>query len=130
MFWLCLKTCQFGCKHEYESRVYSRTQQNTGCTFCSHRKVCFHQSLEYLYPNIAAEWHPTLNGNLKPSDVAPKSKKKFFWLCQKTCQFGCKHEYEASICHRTHQNTGCAFCSHIKVCFHQSLEYLYPNIAA
>ena len=35
-------------------------------------------SLQDRFPNIASEWHPTLNGNLKPSDVAPKSNKKCF----------------------------------------------------
>ena len=36
--------------------------------------------LETLYPEIAKQWHPTANGNLKPSDIAARSNKKYFWL--------------------------------------------------
>jgi len=32
--------------------------------------------LAALYPNIAAEWHPTKNGKLTPRGVRPKANKK------------------------------------------------------
>ena len=40
------------------------------------RKVTLTYNLEYLYPHIAKQWHPTKNGNLKPSQVTPGSDKK------------------------------------------------------
>ena len=40
----------------------------------------YDKSLEKKYPEIAKEWHPIKNGDLKPSDVAACSKKRVWWL--------------------------------------------------
>ena len=61
-------------------------------------------SLKELYPEVAAEWHPTLNGNLKPEMFKPKSGFKAWWRCPV-----CGHEYQATIQHRT-SGTGCKIC--------------------
>lgn len=61
--------------------------------------------LETLCPNIAKEWHPTLNGDLKPSDVTTGSGKKVFWICEKG------HSYDAKVHHRVGSNSGCPYCS-------------------
>lgn len=37
------------------------------------------KSLVEARPDLAAQWHPTKNGNLKPEDVAPDSSKKVWW---------------------------------------------------
>ena len=42
------------------------------------------------YPNIANEWHPSLNA-ISPQDVAPHFHKKVWWMC------GCGHEWESVI---------------------------------
>ncbi|OLN24302.1 zinc-ribbon domain-containing protein [Desulfosporosinus metallidurans] len=34
-------------------------------------------------PEIVQEWHPTKNGNLKPSDVVAGSERKVWWKCKK-----------------------------------------------
>lgn len=34
-------------------------------------------------PNLASEWHPTKNGNLKPENATPKSGKRVWWKCSK-----------------------------------------------
>ena len=52
-------------------------------------------SLQELYPEIAAEWHPTLNGGIRPNMVKPKSDTKYYWLCPK-----CGNDYLASVGHR------------------------------
>jgi predicted nucleic acid-binding Zn-ribbon protein len=41
------------------------------------------QSLADLYPDIAAQWHPTRNGDLKPSQVKAGSNKKVWWQCDR-----------------------------------------------
>ena len=33
-------------------------------------------------PDLATEWHPTKNGDLKPTDVAAGSEKKAWWRHQ------------------------------------------------
>ena len=66
------------------------------------------KSLKSLYPNIAKEWHPTLNENLTAFQVAPHSDLKVWWLCPE-----CKNEYSASVSHRV-SGTGCPKCGVIK----------------
>ena len=33
------------------------------------------------FPEIAKQWHPTKNGDLKPSDVTVGSGKSVYWIC-------------------------------------------------
>lgn len=52
-------------------------------------------SLYDVNPEIALEWHPTLNGDLKPTDVYWNSKKKVWWCCN------CGHVWKDSILNRS-----------------------------
>lgn len=68
-------------------------------------------SLSELYPNIAAEWHPTLNDTVTPDKVRPGSDYKAVWLCKK-----CGNIYQTAVGHRTaKQPTGCPKCGLEKV---------------
>ena len=62
--------------------------------------------LETLYPDLAKEWHPTLNGELLPRDVLPGSNRKVYWKCPK-----CNYEWKAQICNRAKGRRGCPCCS-------------------
>ena len=44
-------------------------------------------TLDKTYLKLAKEWHPTKNGDLKPSNFTYGSDKKFWWLCN-----NCSHE--------------------------------------
>ena len=63
------------------------------------------KSLADLRPDIASEWHPTKNGELKPTDVKTGSGKKVWWKCQT-----CGHEWQSSVCSRSKQKWGCWKC--------------------
>ena len=39
--------------------------------------------LATTHPNIAAQWHPTMNGDLKACDVIPNSRGVSRTLCKK-----------------------------------------------
>ncbi len=79
-----------------------------GCPFCSGKRVREgFNDLATINPQIAKEWHPTKNGNLKPTDVTAGSQKKVWWLCNKG------HEWEAVIYNR--KKAGCPYCSNVKV---------------
>ncbi len=67
------------CGHEWQAKISNRNR-GKGCPFCNQYAVSHNNNLEYLYPTIASEWHPTKNGNLKPTDVLPGSNKKVWWL--------------------------------------------------
>ena len=55
-------------------------------------------------PDLAAEWHPTKNEDLKPSDVSTFSKKKVWWIGP------CGHEWAATISNRS-KGSNCPYCS-------------------
>lgn len=55
-------------------------------------------------PELAKEWHPTLNGSIQPDMVSRASSKKVWWLCP------LGHAYESTISHRNEGN-GCPYCS-------------------
>lgn len=62
-------------------------------------------SLAYLYPEIAKEWHPTKNGNLTPDLFTPGSTEYVWWLCPT-----CKNEWRSTIVNRT-TGHGCDICA-------------------
>lgn len=91
--------------HIWEARIADRVKGRV-CPYCSGRKLMPHvNDLETLYPEIAAEWHPTKNGDLKPSDVTKSSGKKIIWKCLKA-----GHEWPATVANRVH-GTKCPYCS-------------------
>lgn len=64
--------------------------------------------LATVNPDLAAEWHPTMNGSLLPSQITAGSNKKVWWLGK------CGHEWEAVV-HTRVNGHGCPYCSNIKV---------------
>ena len=58
-----------------------------------------------LYPDLAAQWHPTRNGQLRPQQVTTGSGKKVWWRCP------ADHDWEAVVYSRTKAGTGCPVCA-------------------
>ncbi len=119
--------CPQGPDHEWEAVVGNRTRLNAGCPCCAGQKVSVTNSLKNLHPNVAAEWHPTKNGDLTPDQVVAGSDKKHWWACLK----GPDHNWEASSDSRTGKSrTGCPYCAGHKVSVTNSLESLHKEVAA
>ena len=76
-----------------------------------YKKELNKDSLLNKFPEIAKEWHPTKNGDLKPNMFKSGSDHKVWWLCP-VCGF----EYETAIGHRTTSKnpTGCPKCGILK----------------
>ena len=72
-------------------------------------KKSLENSLSNLYPEIASEWHPTLNGNIAPDLISAETHDSYYWLCPKG------HAYKASPKNRVRMNSNCPFCSGQKV---------------
>ena len=119
VWWRCSKG------HEWQAKVSNRVYRNDGCPFCSGRyAIKGENDLQTLYPDIAKEWHPTKNGDLKPSDVTAKSGISVWWHCKEG------HEWKATVAQRTDKNTGCPFCSgRYAIKGETDLQTLYPDIA-
>ena len=96
--------------------------KNRGCPYCSGKLVCEDNCLSVLNPTLAAEWHPTKNGDLTPRDVTSGSGKKAWWICEKG------HEWQAAIGSRS-TGTGCPYCSNQVVCDDNCLQTLNPSLA-
>ena len=101
VWWLCPKG------HSYNQVIAARTDKASqrGCRFCTGQEVCDDNNLQFKFPNIAKEWHPTKNGDITPKDVTSGTKRKVWWLCSKG------HSYYSKINGRTGGNRGCKHCS-------------------
>lgn len=103
VWWICEKG------HEYQAAICKRTDKKNprGCPYCANRKVLKgFNDLATVYPLIAAEWHPTLNGDLTPDQVVPGSGKRVWWRCSEG------HEWQTAVFNRTGpQKTGCPVCA-------------------
>lgn len=80
-------------------------------------------SLESIYPELAKEFHPTLNGSLNPNRITCRSGLKVFWICPDD------HSYQATVLNRTN-GKGCPYCAGKKVLAgYNDLATLRPEIA-
>ncbi len=112
------------CNHEWLLTPNSRTQRNSGCPYCSGRKVLSgYNDLETKYPEISKEWNYEKNGDLKPSEIAPFSNRRVWWKCKRG------HEWEAVVGSRTSRDYGCPFCTGKRVIKGETdLQSLYPEV--
>lgn len=98
--------CPVADDHEWQDTLGHRTSEGRGCSCCSGRKVVRSNCLATTHPEIAAQWHPTKNGDLTPADFTRGSNKKVWWKCPVVDD----HEWEATINSRTNKKSGCRFC--------------------
>ena len=102
----CNRTVWWKCEKGHEWAAYVSNRVNgMGCPVCSNHKVLAgYNDLETLYPLLVKEWHPTKNGDLKPSMVVPGSGKRVWWKCVDG------HEWQAVIRKRAILGQGCPIC--------------------
>lgn len=117
--WICPKG------HTYEAQISSRSN-GTGCSICAGKTVLKgYNDLTTTHPEIAKDWHPTLNGDLTAADVTFGCTKKVWWKCEKG------HEWFVSPNNRTNQKSGCPYCSNKKVLEgYNDLLTVNPRIAS
>ncbi|WP_102691403.1 zinc-ribbon domain-containing protein [Rummeliibacillus pycnus] len=90
------------CVSKYNKKISDRIK-GQNCPYCSGSRINETNSLASLNPELASEWHPTLNGKLTPKDVTSKKSEKVWWLGS------CGHEWDARIDGRSNGN-GCPIC--------------------
>jgi hypothetical protein len=117
--------CEASLDHGWEATPTSRVGNGSGCPFCSGQKVLVTNSLASLAPEVAAEWHPTKNGDVKPADVAFRASAKYWWKCAA----GPDHEWEARVASRVGSGTGCPCCKGRQVSVTNSLATMAPKIS-
>jgi DNA-directed RNA polymerase subunit RPC12/RpoP len=97
--------CALG--HEYLAGIADRTSRKHGCPYCSGKRVLQgFNDLATREPMVADQWHPTLNGPLKPDMVTSGSHKHAWWECSNG------HIWKARISSRARgKKAGCPVCA-------------------
>ena len=122
-WWICTRDS----RHRWKEGRANRINKGVGCPFCSNKRASPTNNLAVLYPDIAAQWHPTKNGNKKPEDYPAGSYKRGWWQCPVADD----HEWSGVIGERTTQGKkSCPFCLGRKVSVTNSLLTTRPEIAA
>ena len=104
-WWICDKG------HEWQVSIGDRTIGHN-CPICANQQVLAgYNDLITVAPELVNTWHPTKNGNLKPSDVVAGTDKKVWWLCP-----FCGHEWFEAI-NKQQVRSYCPVCNkRKKVC--------------
>jgi hypothetical protein len=119
--------CPHGDDHEWSDVIHVRTHapsRRTSCPFCGNRRLSKTNLLSKRCPEVAAEWHPTKNGALRPDAVTYRSMRRAWWRCAKG------HAWSTRIYQRTQIRTRCPYCAGTLVTPERSLAALGPEIAA
>lgn len=94
--------CQLG--HEWQATIDARTR-GTRCPYCSNNKILSgFNDLASKRPDLMKEWNWEKNASLDPTQIAPGSGKKAFWICANG------HEWQAEISSRN-KGHGCPYCA-------------------
>ena len=111
--------CKANPAHRWETSIYHRAVNGTGCPYCAHRFIEASTSLKGHSPSIAAEWHPTRNGGLQPDKVPPSCKTTVWWRCAQG------HEWQQKVQDRLRQQSRCPICRE----YERSVAALRPDLA-
>ncbi|KAA6421106.1 MAG: hypothetical protein FRX49_09016 [Trebouxia sp. A1-2] len=81
LIWWCCHACPKGKVHSWQARAFSRTSGSTlaGCPCCVGRKLCECNSLETVWPDIAADFDIKENG-VNAAEVTSSTHTKYSWL--------------------------------------------------
>ena len=124
--------CQV-CGHRWTVSPDARVSKQSGCPKCVHRgPVIRHPTFAECQHPLLQQWDHTRNeacGNY-PHITSLRSNKQIFWLCNQ-CPAGQEHSWSAAPFSRTGRDQcGCPICAGHSACRCNSLQALFPDIAA
>lgn len=102
VFWKCPL---FGEEHEYLMRVRDRIHTGLNCPYCSNYRVNHTNCLATIHPELAGEWHDTLNEDMTPYNTSYRNPKKVWWKC-----LNGHPPFEQSVYCRSRLKYGCPEC--------------------
>lgn len=112
--------------HRYLEVLTSKDCGQTPCPTCTRSHVVRGvNDLASVAPEIAADLHPTLNGELTAVDITAASSRPVWWVCDVF------HPYRATPANRTLNGTECAVClGRVILIGVNDLQTTHPDIAA
>ena len=99
---------------EWQDSIAERTSHGHGCPFLFKTVWTGFNDIVTRFPEVAAQWHPTKNGDMTPDKVHYGCGYKYWWYLPYDDPETGKHfdfEWEASVAHRTLRGDGCPFIS-------------------
>ncbi len=126
--WLCPK-----CGHSWQVKVCRKVDAQSGCPKCSNLTKPWNRQ-----PRLTQSQHPAMlefdfernrRAGLDPDKITAGSHKKVHWICNK-CPKRRPHLFTAAPLSRMGSNRGCPYCANRKACICNSLQSLYPELAA
>ncbi len=118
VWWICPKNLD----HNWQALVCHRIK-GAGCPCCCNIKAVQSNCLKTTHPNLADQWHETLN-IISPYEITSGSNKKIWWKCP----IAEDHFWESSVVDRVRKNTGCPFCDGKKASSTNSLGKKFPEL--
>ena len=110
-------------KHfEFEWQAVVNSRKNNGCPYLNGRAIWKgFNDLQTTNPELADQWHPTKNGNLKPTDIMAGSQKKVWWLLSyNDPKTGKRFDFEwLSVLNHHNEGIGCPYLA-----IHKGEEYI------
>jgi len=110
LWWRC-----GACGHVWSAAPHERSSGG-GCPHCAqlkrnafNRRVRPERSLAAKRPDLVAELHPSLNGELDSAALGAGSGQSVWWLCRQ-----CGHEWRAAVTDRA-RGRGCPQCARRRV---------------
>ncbi|DBA66738.1 TPA: hypothetical protein ACH3X2_001887 [Trebouxia sp. C0005] len=126
--WLCPK-----CGHSWQAHIHRRVEQQSGCPKCSKINKPWNRR-----PSLTQSQHPAMlefdiernrRAGFDPGKITAGSNKMVHWICNH-CPKGRPHLFVATVQSRIALNSGCPYCASKKACICNSLQSLYPALAA
>lgn len=74
------------------------------------------------HPELAKEWHPTKNGDLRPEHLLPGVNKKFWWRCESN------HTWQQRLDNRSRRLNTCPLCTGKTVSDDNRVTSLFPEL--
>eukprot|EP01083_Nonionella_stella_P136423 415157_1 len=116
--------CSVTKDHVWEMKIYFRTYHKSGCPHCLRIRKTKPIILAKQSPVFTDEWHPTLNGSLKPTDSL-KQAQVVHWQCRTHPD----HTWSTQVLARVHLDAGCPHCRRT-FSNRRSIARLIPSVAA
>ena len=114
------------CNSEWQAPIFMRTRNRAGCPECSRANKVLQSQ-----PACLADWDYERNDadDIYPDSITLGSKKLVHWVCS-CCPRGQPHRWTAPPYSRVGYGTGCAVCAGWQACICNSLESVFPAVAA
>ncbi len=111
--------------HEWETPIYVRTKNNSGCPYCAGKKaISGVNDIFTTHKYLKKIWNYEKNFNLKPENISFGSDIKVWWKCKEG------HEWESSIYNMVNRKSElCPYCSNQRLLKgYNDLETKFSNL--